>query len=228
MAKARRIRPAPARRSPARCNAGYHHRGHLCPSRRARARGGRRGGRDGGWQGGERRPRVVELEEVADDRAQRVERGGGIDRRAQVRAAVDALRVPGTEGAQLVDDPPLPARRAPALRPDLPVQPRGMAEALPFDLGRLRSAAGRCRRGGTGRAAAGTPAAGRRRPRRPAPGRRSTGCGAHRGPRAPPATAVSRIRPTRSLGVTQSPLPNTGIDTRRATSSISDQSERPV
>src|SRR5580765_3106273 len=60
--------------------------------------GGRRG-----WNG--------RAEEVREDGAQRVYGLRGVDRRAQVRPVLDALRVPRTESSDLVDHPPVVSGR---------------------------------------------------------------------------------------------------------------------
>lgn len=61
------------------------------------------------WRG--RRSARRGEEEGLDELPQLGNRLGGVDRRPEVRAALEAFRVPGSEGAQLVDHPPLPALR---------------------------------------------------------------------------------------------------------------------
>ena len=98
--------------------------------------------------------------EVFDDPAQLRDRLGGVDRDAQLRSALEALRVPGAQRAQLVDDPALAAARRRGGRGGLA---RRACAGTPRPRRRARPAADRGSRAGTGRAPRATPASAPRR-----------------------------------------------------------------
>ena len=141
------------------------------------------------------------------------QRLGAVDGRAQPRAALEALRVPGAQRAQLVDHPAVVARSGALSR--LCGSPARRAGSPPAR-GRARSGAARCSRAETARAL-------RARPGAPArPSSRSCACARIHGFRSTPRPTKTPLTPCRSRsticsGSMQSPDPNTGIVSASAT-----------